>query len=154
MSIGCFKEFSVSPSAIAYSVHIQYRLFLVYLFILDCSGSSLLWQPFSSFSEQGLFIVELGCPVVAGFSCLGFSCCGARALGSQTSVVAAYGLNSCSSQALEHRLNSSVAQLSCSVASGILLGKGSNLCLLYWQADSSPLRHQGDPRAFAEYVLK
>ena len=36
--------------------------------------------------------------------------------------------------------------LSCSVACGILLDQGSNLCPLHWQADSSPLRHQGNPR--------
>ena len=154
MSIGCFKKFPVSPSAVAYSVHIQYRLFLSYLFILDCSRSSLLWQPFSSFSEQGLFIVVLGRPVAAGFSCLGFSCCRAQALGSQASVGAAHGFNSCSSQALERRLNSSVAQLSCSVACRILLDQRSNLCLLYWQADSLPLRHQGNPRAFTELYFK
>ena len=27
----------------------------------------------------------------------------------------------------------------------IFLGQGSNLCLLHWQADSSPLSHQGSP---------
>ena len=38
--------------------------------------------------------------------CSGFSCCGARALGVQASVVEAHGLSSCGSQALECRLNS------------------------------------------------
>ena len=33
--------------------------------------------------------------------------------------------------------------LSCSVARGIFLDQGSNLCLLHWQADSLPLSHQG-----------
>ena len=38
--------------------------------------------------------------------CSGFSCCGARALGMQASVVAARGLSNCSSHALERRLSS------------------------------------------------
>ena len=38
--------------------------------------------------------------------CGGFSCGGARALGTQASVVAAHGLSSCGSQALELRLSS------------------------------------------------
>ena len=33
--------------------------------------------------------------------------------------------------------------LSCSGICGIFLGQSSNLCLLHWQADSSPLSHQG-----------
>ena len=35
----------------------------------------------------------------------GFSCCGARALGTQASVVVACRLGSCGSRALEHRLS-------------------------------------------------
>ena len=38
--------------------------------------------------------------------CGGFSCCRARALGAQASVVVASGLSSCGSQALERRLSS------------------------------------------------
>ena len=38
--------------------------------------------------------------------CVGFSCCGARALGTRASVVVAHGLSSCGSQALERRLSS------------------------------------------------
>ena len=34
---------------------------------------------------------------------------------------------------------------SCSAACGIFPHQGSNLCLLHWQADSQPLRHQGNP---------
>ena len=33
--------------------------------------------------------------------------------------------------------------LSCSAACGIFPDQGSNPCLLHWQADSSPLSHQG-----------
>ena len=63
----------------------------------------------------------------------------------RASVAAAHGLSACGSQALEHRLNSFVAQrLSCSVACGIFLDRGSNLCLLRWQVDSL-LSHQESP---------
>ena len=34
---------------------------------------------------------------------------------------------------------------SCSAARGIFPDQGSNPCLLNWQADSQPLRHQGSP---------
>ena len=34
---------------------------------------------------------------------------------------------------------------SCSVACGIFPDQGSNPCPLHWQADSQPLRHQGNP---------
>ena len=37
---------------------------------------------------------------------------------------------------------------SCSVACGIFPDQGSNPCLLHWQADSQPLRHQGSPSVF------
>ena len=47
----------------------------------------------------------LNCGVQASH-CGGFSCCGARALGTRASVVAARGLSSCGSQALERRLSS------------------------------------------------
>ena len=55
-----------------------------------------------------LFLVALGglrCGARASH-CGGFSCCGARALGSWASVVVARGLSSYSSRALEHRLGS------------------------------------------------
>ena len=42
--------------------------------------------------------------------CSGFSCCGARTLGAQASVVAACGFSSCGSRALERRLSSCGAQ--------------------------------------------
>ena len=53
--------------------------------------------------------------------------------------VAAHGLSSCGSWALEHRFNS--CGLSCSVAHGILLDQGSNLSLLHWQEDFLSLTH-------------
>ena len=33
----------------------------------------------------------------------------------------------------------------CSAACGIIPDQGLNPCLLHWQADSQPLRHQGSP---------
>ena len=35
--------------------------------------------------------------------------------------------------------------LSCSMACGIFADQGSDLCLLIWQVDSSPVSHQGSP---------
>ena len=37
---------------------------------------------------------------------------------------------------------------SCSAACGIFPDQGSNPCPLHWQADSQPLRHQGNPKIF------
>ena len=64
-----------------------------------------------------------------------------RSMGSRT-----HGLSICSSQALEHRLNSCGVHLlhvSCSTACEIFLYEGSNLCFVHWQVDSLPLSHQG-----------
>ena len=58
----------------------------------------------------------------------GFSCCRARAVAAQASVVAACGLSGCDSQALEYP-----------VARGTFPNQESNLCPLHWQVDSSPL---------------
>ena len=41
-----------------------------------------------------------------------------------------------------------VHRLGFSMACGIFQDQGSNLCLLHWQADSSPLDHQGSPPGF------
>ena len=38
-----------------------------------------------------------------------------------------------------------VNSLSCSMAHGIFLDQGSNLCLLHWQVDSLPLSDKGSP---------
>ena len=65
-----------------------------------------------------LFLAAWGlrCSVRASH-CGGFSCCGARALGTWASVVVAHGL-------------------SCSAACGIFPDQGSNPCPLHWQEDS------------------
>ena len=54
------------------------------------------------------------------------------------SVVAAPKLQSAGSVVVAHGL-------SCSTACGIFPDEGSNPWLLHWQADSSPLGHQGNP---------
>ena len=41
----------------------------------------------------------------------------------------------------------------CSAARGILPDRGSNVCLLPWQADSSPLSHQGSPEYFSKCLV-
>ena len=59
-------------------------------------------RAFSSCVERGLLFVAVRGLLIA---CDGFSC-GARALGTQASVVVARGLRSCGSRALERRLSS------------------------------------------------
>ena len=58
--------------------------------------------------------------------CGGFSCCGVRALGTWSSVVAARGLSSTGSVVVVHGLG-------CSTACGLFSDQGSNLYLLHWQ---------------------
>ena len=59
---------------------------------------------------RGLSLVgRVGATLLCGVRashCSGFSCCGARALGTQASVVVARGLSSCGGRALEHSLSS------------------------------------------------
>ena len=84
--------------------------------------------------EQGLLF---SCNAQAPL-CSGSSCWGAWARGCT-------GFSSCCSRALEHRLNSYGAGLSCSEACGVFSNQGWNQCLLHWQADSLPLSHQESP---------
>ena len=58
-----------------------------------------------TWSEQGLLS-----SCARASPCGGFSCWGAQALGAQASAVAAHGLSSCGSQALEHPLGNCGAQ--------------------------------------------
>ena len=76
--------------------------FFINLFIFGCVGSLLLRVGFLQLWRVG---ATLCCGAWASH-CGGFSCCGARALGTWASVVVAGGLSSCGSQALEHRLSS------------------------------------------------
>ena len=88
-----------------------------------------------------LFLAVLGlhCCAWAFSSCgkwgLLFAVCGL--LIAVASVVAEHGLQTCRFQQLQYVGSVAVARrLSCSVACGIFLDQGSNLCPLHWQADS------------------
>ena len=87
-----------------------YKLFLlfcfVFVFIFGCVGSLLLHTGFLQLQQAG---ATLHCGARVSH-CRGFSCCGARAVGTRASVVVAHGLSSCGLQALEHRLSSCGAQ--------------------------------------------
>ena len=98
------------PSSFTYAPSLFFFVFIS-LFICGCVGSSLLCAGFLQLRR-----VEATLRCGAGTShCGGFSCCGAWALGAQASVVAACGLSSCGSRALEHRRSScgTQAQLLC-----------------------------------------
>ena len=71
--------------------------------------------------------------------CGGFSCCGERVLGKQSSVAAAHGLLSAGSVVLAHGLR-------CSVACGIFPDQELNPCPLHWWVGSYPLHNQGSPQ--------
>ena len=76
--------------------------YFILFYFIGCVGSSLLHGSSS-------LVVELGATLRCGAQvsyCGGFSCCGAQALGTRASVVAAHRLSSCGSRALEHRLRS------------------------------------------------
>ena len=88
-------------------IHLFIYLFLAALGLRCCA------RAFSSCGEQGLLFVAVHGLLICG----GFSCCGARPLGTQASVVASHGP-------------------SCSAACGIFPDQGSNPCPLHWQADS------------------
>ena len=95
------------------------------LFIPKCPGSDdkFFFKKFIYFIYihyfwlRWVFVAACGLSLVAasrGYSslwcaashCGGFSCCGARALGTQATVVVAHGLSSCGARALERRLSS------------------------------------------------
>ena len=73
----------------------------------------------------------------------GFSCCQPRAPGVWAAAVAAHGLRIVSPGLSSTASVAVVRGLSCSKACGIFLDQGS--CPLHWQANSSPLSHQGRP---------
>ena len=79
-----------------------YIYIYIFFFFFDCVGSSLLCAGFLQLWRAGATL----CCGVQTSHCSGFSCCRARALGTQASVVVARRLSSCGSQALEHRLSS------------------------------------------------
>ena len=78
-------------------------IYLINLFLAALGLHCCTWA-FSSCGERGLLFIA------RASHCSGFSCCRARALGAQASVVVARGLSSCGLRALEYRLSSCVAQ--------------------------------------------
>ena len=84
---------------------------ILFIYLLAALGLPLLCAGFLQLRRVG---ATLRCGVRASH-CSGFSCCGARALGMQASVVVARRLSSCGLQALERRLSScgTRAQLLC-----------------------------------------
>ena len=83
----------------------RFPFFLINLF-LTALGLCCCTQAFFSCGEQGLLFV-----VVHGlFIAVASLCCGTWALGTRASVVAARGLSSCGSRALERRLSSGGAR--------------------------------------------
>jgi len=60
----------------------------------------------------------------------------------------AHGLRSCSSRALECRLNTCGTELRCRQHVGSSWITNQTLCLLHWQVDSLPLSHRGSPGPF------
>ena len=72
----------------------------IYLFISGCAGSSLLFRFFSRCAERG----PLSRRGAQASHCSGFSCCRARALGVQASVVVTPGLSGLCSIVAAHRL--------------------------------------------------
>ena len=98
----------------------------IYLFIYLC----LCW----------VFVSVWGLPLVAASGGHSSSRCAGLSL-SQPLLLRSTGSRRAGSVIVAHRP-------SCSVACGIFPDQGSNPCLLHWQADSQPLRHQGSPLIF------
>ena len=80
--------------------------------------------------------------------CGDFSCCGARALGAQASVVVAHGLSSCGLQALEHRLSSCGARASLLCSMWDLPGPGLEPMSLALAGGFLTTVPPGKPRTF------
>ena len=83
--------------------------YYVYIFLICLFYFIQFWLRWVFVAVRGLSLVV----VSGGYSslrCTGFSCCRARALGTQASVVAARGLSSCGLRAVEYRLSSCGAQ--------------------------------------------
>ena len=95
------------------------HIYFIYVFVFRCPGSLLLHVVSRSFA------VRAGRR--AALELRGFSCCGVRALGTWSAVVAARGLSSTGSEVAVHGLG-------CSTACGLFPDQGSNLRLLHWQA--------------------
>ena len=123
-----FKQFMY------FSFWLHFVTLLSHSLVVVSRGFSLLCLVGFTFGGWGL----LSSCGVRGSPCGGFSCCRAPALGLLGFSSWAHGLNSCGAQAqLLHGL--------WSLPKSGIKPKGSNPCLLHWQASSLPLSHDGSP---------
>ena len=140
-SLPCFQSQGERCSAFSFEYYISCGFFIIFKMYnyFGCAGSLLLHRLFSSHSKRGLLFIALRRLLIAVASFVADH-------RHRVSVVATRGLNSCGSQALEHRLNSCSQRLSCSVAHGIFLDQGSNSSILHWwAAESLTLSHGESP---------
>ena len=105
------------------------NIILKNIYLLVVLGLHCYARAFSSCSEWG----SSSCSVRASY-CSGVSCCEARTLGTEPSVVVAWGLRSCGTWAY------------CPMACGIFLDQKLNSCPLHCPADSLPLSCHGSPQ--------
>ena len=112
-----------APYSLVSPCSVNFTLFCKKI-ISGCAGSSLLRSGLLSLQREGYSVVG-----VHASRCGGLSRCGAQAPGCAGFIVAARGLSSFRSWALES------LELSCLVARGIFSDQELNLCPLYWQAD-------------------
>ena len=113
-----FSE-SVSSVLVVFNFIFYYYFYILFMIAL---GLLCYWRAFSSCHQQRL----LSSYSVGASHCSGFSSCRERALGVWISGVVAQGL-------------------SYSMVCVIFPDQRWNLCHLFWQVDSLPLRHQGSP---------
>ena len=134
-----FLEYSL-PCSLASSFKLQLmiqRYFPSSLFFFLINLFIYFWPRWVFVAERGLSLVATLCCGAWASHCGGFSCCGARALGAQASVVAARGLSSCGSQALECRLSSC----------------GARAQLLQWHVGSSQTRDRTRVPCIGRWIL-
>ena len=119
-------------------------IFLIILCIFGCAGSSLLCGLFSSCGKRGLLS---GCGTRASY-CVASLVAQYKLQGTWVSVVVACGL--------EQRIHScgTRAQLLCGMWDLPRQGKGSNPCLLHWQADFFFFfKHWDNKEALSHYLI-
>ena len=114
-----------------------------WVFSPSCCYSALLTAVAFLLVEHGLQSARASVAVAHGFIGCGSQVHWLRFPGS---LVAVPGLQSTGSIVVAYGL-------SYSMACGIFPDQGSNPCLLQWQADSSPLSHQGSPDLFTFLII-
>ena len=95
-----------SADALGLGPEATFFVFKILFIIFGCVGSSFLCEGFLQLQRAGAAL-HYG---AQASHCGGFSCCRAQALGTRALVVAACGLSSCGTQALEHAGSVAVAR--------------------------------------------